>query len=398
MEKPTKLKVLFWPGWWYPSRIDPLSGIFIQRHALAVSAFCDVAVLYIVPDPGLARKRVVETTSENGLRVTRIFFRPGTRLPGLAKLADLARYYRLSRLGLRTVNEDFGPPDILHLQVNPPLGQIAYVLAHAGGTPCIFTEHWSGYFPESGAYRGFFRKLFTRLLVRKAGAVTVASRAAQNAMRRHGLENEYHVIANVVDPGRFTPEPGKSRGGKKIILHVSGFNPCKNIPGMLRAVKKLSQQRDDFELHLVGDGAARADLEALSAELGILERFVRFHGRKDEAEVAGFMRRADLFLMFSDYENSPCVIAEAFASGLPVIATRTGGIPEHVRDDNGILVAPGDEEGLARALASLLDHAGDYDAGKIRKYALRNFSPDAVGRRFHELYRRMAAAAGHHGK
>ena len=102
--------------------------------------------------------------------------------------------------------------------------------------------------------------------------------------------------------------------------------------------------------------------------------------------------------MFSDYENSPCVIAEAFASGLPVIATRTGGIPEHVHDDNGILVAPGDEEGLARALASMLDHAGEYDAVKIREYALRNFGPDAVGRRFHDLYLKVAAAARRHGK
>lgn len=392
------MKVLFWPGWWYPSRIDPLSGIFIQRHALAVAPFCEVAVLYIVPDPGLARKRVVETTSENGLRVTRIFFRPGTRVPGLAKLADLVRYYRLSRLGLRTVTKEFGAPDILHLQVNPPLGQIAFILAHAGKTPCVFTEHWSGYFPESGAYHGFFRKLFTRLLVRKARAVTVASLAAQKAMQRHGLENEYHVIANVVDTGRFAPGREKSKNGKKIVLHVSGFNPCKNVPGMLRAVKKLSQARDDFELHLVGDGAARADLEALSAQLGIRERFVRFHGRKNEAQVAGFMGRADLFLMFSDYENSPCVIAEAFASGLPVIATRTGGIPEHVHDDNGILVSPGDEAGLARAIALLLDRAGDYDAGRIREYALRNFSPDVIGRRFHELYRRVAAAEGRHEK
>jgi glycosyltransferase involved in cell wall biosynthesis len=392
------MKVLFWPGWWYPSRVDPLSGIFIQRHALAVATSCDVAVLYIVPDPGLARKRVVETTSENGLRVTRIFFRPGTRVPGLAKLADLVRYYRLSRLGLRAVSKDFGDPDILHVQVNPPLGQIAFILAHAGKTPCVFTEHWSGYFPESGAYHGLFRKIFTRLLVRKARAVTVASLAAQKAMQRHGLENEYHVIANVVDTGLFTPDREKSKNGKKIVLHVSGFNPCKNIPGMLRAVKKLSQARDDFELHLVGDGAARADLEALSAQLGIREHFVRFHGRKNEAQVAGFMRRADLFLMFSDYENSPCVIAEAFASGLPVIATRTGGIPEHVNDDNGILVAPGDEEGLARALALVLDRAGDYDAGKIREYALRNFSPDVIGRRFHELYRRVVAAAGRREK
>jgi hypothetical protein len=50
------MKVLFWPGWWYPGRSSPLSGIFVQRHAEAVSLFCDTAVLFIVPDPGLGEK------------------------------------------------------------------------------------------------------------------------------------------------------------------------------------------------------------------------------------------------------------------------------------------------------------------------------------------------------
>jgi len=393
VEKTNKLKVLFWPGWWYPSRLSPLSGVFIQRHAQAVVSFCEVAVLYITADPGLAKKHVIETASENGLRVTRIFFRPGTRVPGLAKLADLVRYYRLSRLGMQAVREDFGAPDILHVQVNPPLGLIAYLLAHTGRTPYVFSEHWSGYFPESGAYRGFFRKRFTRLLVGKARALTVVSRAAQKAMQRHGLENDFHVIANVVDLDLFTPAREKSVGGKKNILHVSGFNACKNIPGMLRAVKILSQKRDDFELHLVGDGPGRSDLEELAASLGILDRVVRFFGRKSEADVAGFMRRADFFLLFSDYENSPCVIGEAFATGIPVIATRTGGIPEHVHEGNGMLVEPGDEQGLARALDLMLEHSGDYDAKEIREYARQNFSPDVIGRSFYDLYLSMAAAA-----
>jgi glycosyltransferase involved in cell wall biosynthesis len=393
LEKQNKLKILFWPGWWYPSRVSPLSGVFIQRHAEAVTLFCDTAVLFIVPDPGLGKKFIVESAAEKNLQVTRIYFRPAPPIPLIAKLVDMASYYRLSRIGQKAIREKFGKPDIVHIHVNPPLGLIIYALTHFRKTPCVFSEHWSGYFPESGAYKGFFRKLFTKLLINKAKAVTVVSHAAQKAMLRHGLKNNYHVIANVVDTELFAPALVKNENSKKQILHVSGFNPCKNIRGILHAVKKLAAKRDDFELHIIGDGLSRRDLETMAIGLGIKDRVVHFHGKKTAYAVAGFMRQADFFLLFSDYENSPCVIAEAFAAGIPVIATRVGGIPEHVHEDNGILVDPGDEAGLSKAIDFMLDNHKNFAADKIREYALKTFRPDVVGRLFYDIYQSVAVAA-----
>jgi glycosyltransferase involved in cell wall biosynthesis len=308
----------------------------------------------------------------------------------------MANYYRLSRIGQKTIRAKFGKPDIVHIHVNPPLGLIIYALTHSRRIPYIFSEHWSGYFPESGAYRGFFRKLFTGMLIKKVKAVTVASKASQKAMLHHGLENKYHVIPNVVDTELFAPALVKNKNSNKQILHVSGFNPCKNIMGILHAVKKLSEKRNDFELHIIGDGLNRQDLETLAIELGLKDRTVHFHGKKTASAVAGFMRQADFFLLFSDYENSPCVIAEAFAAGIPVIATRVGGIPEHVNEKNGLLVDPRDEAGLLRAIDFMLDNHQKFSAEKIREYALKTFRPEIVGRLFYDIYR--SAVQHHHEK
>jgi glycosyltransferase involved in cell wall biosynthesis len=107
------------------------------------------------------------------------------------------------------------------------------------------------------------------------------------------------------------------------------------------------------------------------------------------------MRDGDGLVLFSDYENLPCVVAEAMACGLPVIATRVGGVPEQVFPGSGLLIEPRDEEGLQRAMAEMIDHAGRFDRAAIREFAEREYSLAAVGRRFLQLYR--DALAGRRG-
>jgi hypothetical protein len=76
VKKEEKMKVLFWPGWWYPNRRDPIDGIFIKKHAEAVSGFCDVSVLYIRSDPMLKDCTYEpEYREENGIPTMRIYYK-----------------------------------------------------------------------------------------------------------------------------------------------------------------------------------------------------------------------------------------------------------------------------------------------------------------------------------
>lgn len=384
------MHVLFWPGWWYPNRIDPLGGIFIKKHAEAVSRYCDVSVLYITPDPGLTdRKYDLNYSIENNLRTLRFYYKPCSSLPLISKISEFIKYVIAGSRGLRFLKETAGLPDMVHVNVNPPAGLVFLLFTRLRKIPFIFTEHWTGYLPASGRYRGFARKWLTRLFVKKARAVTTVSENLKNAMLAHKLEGRYHIVPNVVDTDLFYLSPGKNDRPrkKKRILHVSRLAPVKNIPGVLRVMKRLAGNRDDFELYLVGDGESREEFEQLAQELGILNRVVFFQGGKSVEEVAASMRESDFLLLFSQYENSPCVIVEAMACGLPVLAVNVNGIPEMVNERTGVLVGPGDEEGLLTALESMLDNCTGYDREYIRGEAVRRFSYEALGQAFLSIYK-----------
>ncbi len=383
------IHVLFWPGWWYPNRTDPLGGIFIKKHAEAVSRYCDVSVLYITPDPGLKEKKYdLNYSLENNLRTLRFYYRPCSHLPLISKISEFINYVIAGSRGLRFLKETTGSPDMIHVNVNPPAGLIFLLFTRLRKIPFIFTEHWSGYLPANGSYKGWLRKWLTRWLVKRAGAVTTVSENLKNAMLAHKLEGRYHVVPNVVDTDLFQLPTGKDDrpGKKRRILHVSGLVPVKNIPGILRVMKRLAGKRDDFEFYIVGDGEAKEELEKSASELGILNEVVFFQGGKSVEEVAACMRESDFLLLFSDYENSPCVIVEAMASGLPVLATGVGGIPELVNERTGVLVEPRDEEGLLMALESMLDNYSRYDKDYLRAEAVKRFSYEAVGKEFFNMY------------
>ena len=118
-----------------------------------------------------------------------------------------------------------------------------------------------------------------------------------------------------------------------------------------------------------------------------LEDCVIFHGKKTSAEVAEAYQQADFFVLFSNFENLPCVIVEAFASGIPVLSTAVGGIAEILSPERGILIPQGDEEALLQGMVQMLDHSSEYDREAIRQYAISTFSNDIIGRQIFEAYK-----------
>jgi glycosyltransferase involved in cell wall biosynthesis len=385
-----KLRVLFLASW-YPSRVQPLRGIFVQRHAEAVARTCRVAVLSLFADPALAPDRhEVECREDGDLLTVRIYYNTRRlRLPGAARIYKLARFWRLHHVGFAVIRERLGRPDLAHLHVIYPMGWFALWLKWFSRIPFIASEHSSTYLQEGRRLKIRNRHWLARLAVRNATHVTVVSRSLQQAMERKGLANRYTVVSNVVDTRLFFHAPAPEPGRKKRMLHVSSLHDVKNVEGILRTVRRLGQRRADFELHVVGDGPDRPRLEALAAELGINGRSVFFLGRQESAALARTMRACDFLVLFSRFESLPCVLIEAMASGLPVIATRVGGIPDHLAPEMGRLVEPGDEDGLLVAMAHMLDHGGDYSPARIQAYARSHFEYDAVAAQFCGIYRQV---------
>jgi glycosyltransferase involved in cell wall biosynthesis len=128
----------------------------------------------------------------------------------------------------------------------------------------------------------------------------------------------------------------------------------------------------------------RGEYEALARRLRL--KRVTFLGLLPKQELADRMRRAALFALGSRYENNPCVVLEAMASGLPVVATRVGGLPEVVDDGNGLLAEPENPAALARAIGEALDHLDRFDRNEIARQAHERYSLAAVGVRLSAVY------------
>ena len=384
-----RLKVLYLPRW-YPHRYDPMPGLFIERHARSVAPYCDMAVLYVHPETNKnAAKYELVRNRDNELFQLRIYYRYFQKGPAIIRqIINLCRFIRANNKGKKVMNKEFGKADLIHVNVLTRLGILAYLHKIFTGTPYVITEHWTRYLPMTDTYHGWLRKLMTRKVVKHASAVLPVTDNLGKAMRDNGLQNSnYIVIPNVVNTEMFHPKDEPVSGERKKFVHVSCFeDKQKNISGMLKVLKKLSETRQDWECHMIGEGIHYDRLVELAAKLGIKDSFVVFHGLKENEELAEMMRDAYFQVMFSRFENLPVVILESYASGVPVLSTDVGGIYEHMNEDLGKLIPSEDEEALYTELNYMLDNHDKYDRKKIREYAISHFSREVIGRLVFSLY------------
>lgn len=377
-----RLKVLFITTW-YPTNKEPVKGVFVREHAKAVRCYDDVIVLHCAMDPELKVPWRVEQELDENLTEGIPTFRVRYRRSPIPKTTYF--FYLWSGLhAFRHILAQGFHPDIIHAHVYEA-GTLAVLISKRYHIPIVITEQWSG----------FPRKLLGRLDVwrahltfRSAHTVMPVSKALQRAIEEYGIKARFQVVPNVVDTRLFhvnCSQQTKSQLQHLLIVGLLDPLHIKGVPYLLRALAQLPRQQNAWHLDIIGDGPSRAEYERLAAELGI-SRKVTFHGFKAKAEVAEFMRRADLFVLPSLWDNLPCVLIEAMASGLPIVSTLTGGIPEIVNDERiGTLVPPGDITKLSAALSRMLASLDKIDRQEIAQKA-RQYSPESVGSSIHSIY------------
>ncbi len=215
-----------------------------------------------------------------------------------------------------------------------------------------------------------------------------------------------HTIHNGIDLRMFRPgERVSGRGGRLRVLFAGVWLQQKGIYDFLEAIKILEGQRDDFEavvagspfLYKVGDALAW-QLEAEERVTGLVKSLKRARvSRVGYSEMPALYRSADVFVFPSTWEEPFGIsIVEAMASGIPVVATKVGGIPEIVREgETGRLVPPGDPQSMAEAIGQLLDSEPDRQrlGAAGRSAAESRFSIDAHVDRLLGLYNRMMSEA-----
>jgi glycosyltransferase involved in cell wall biosynthesis len=367
-----------------------MPGLFIERHARAVSAHAAVAVLYVHQDEKMwSQDMEVDKTRDKELLQIKIYYRPfRSAVPFLNSMFNLFLYLYYHHKGLKMITQEFGKPTLVHVNVLTRLGVIALLYKWISATPYIITEHWTRYLPQMDNFKGRLRKIATRLVVRKASAVMPVTENLRESMERHHLLNRnYRIIPNVVDIDMFVIRERPGHRDKKSFIHVSCFeDKQKNISGILRVLKRLSEKRTDWTCQMVGEGIHLEKLVAYAKELDLEGEYVFFHGLKENEELARHMAEADFQVLFSRFENLPVVILESYACGVPVLSTDVGGIKEHLHAGLGILIPSENENELFEQINYMLDNHAGYSKEKLRDYAFRHFSKEVIGKQLYEVY------------
>jgi glycosyltransferase involved in cell wall biosynthesis len=254
----------------------------------------------------------------------------------------------------------------------------------------VITEHFSGVAQRSLS-RIEARK--ARFAYNRAARILPVSRFLQDTIRSYGIDRPFEVVPNVVDSSVFSPADGEpTRRANRRLLFVGNLEPLhlKGFPTLLGALSRLRERREDWQLDVIGDGPERARHERSAAVLGLHEHVV-FHGRQPKPVIAQAMRDADLLVQPSRVETFGAVVAEALVSGLPIVSTSVGGIPELVEESSGRLVPPEDQDALAVALDETLEDLDDFDRGAIAAAARDRYSLEVVGERLGRIYESLLA-------
>lgn len=377
---------------WYPNRLDPMPGLFIKRHAEATALYHDVAVVYAHGlQKELLKSRFEKDISHvNGVETAKIYYQKSTSsFLFKARILNTFRYFKAVNIGIKAVSNSQKHFDLIHVHVLTRLGTWGLFYKWKKGVPFVITEHWTRYLNHSNDFNGVLRKWMTKRIVKNAAFVTTVSHDLTNAMLKHGLNNPaYKEIYNVVDSSFFDVKKTVESLSTTEFVHVSCFtDKHKNISGLLRIIKRLTNERNDFHFSLIGDGDDFQKIKNYSETLGINDSIIKFTGLLEGQKLAETMSAADALVIFSNYENMPVVINESLSLGIPVFSTDVGGISEIITKDNGRLVPKGDEDAMYRVLKSFLDKEIIFDNNMLEKKYKNAFSPNAVGLQLTDLYK-----------
>lgn len=380
MEK--ERKKILWLVSWYPNRYDLFDGDFIQRHAKAAALYDDIHVLFVKQH--LLQESEEQVFYDEGGLTEQIIYLPKKK-GTTGKVWNVIQWWQSYTTHINQLirqNNFF----LVHVHVPWKAGLLAMWLKRKYGLNYLVTEHWGIYNKtvEDNIHRQIFPVRFLlRKIYREASAFLTVSRFLGEGVNQTLIKKDYTIIPNVVETTQFCPATAKH--SRFTFLHVSNMVALKNVDGIIEAFQQfLRRTGADAQLILIGNRNDRYKKMLREIEAG--DTRILFLGEVPYNRVAKEMQKAHVLVLNSDMENSPCVIGEALCTGLPVIATHVGGIPELLSTDNSLLVPPRKNEALSCAMQKMKETYTAYEPEKIAIAAASRFSMTVVGRQLHLQY------------
>ncbi len=231
-------------------------------------------------------------------------------------------------------------------------------------------------------------KFFRNLMIRKADAITAISAYLADFAKSVNTKAKISVIPNGVDMEKF-----KLAGnpGKNTLITVSRLVPKNGVGDLIKAMKKVGDEIPGANLIIVGDGPLKESLMFKVKSLK-LESQIEFSGGVSHGETPEYLNRASVFVRPSLSEGLGSAFLEAMASGLAIIGTPVGGIPDFLKDgETGLFCKPGDADDIADKMIKLLknDELRNRLADNGRRLIQEKHSWNKVAEEFKKLYARV---------
>ncbi|CDZ23842.1 group 1 glycosyl transferase [[Clostridium] cellulosi] len=370
------MRLLIIPSW-YVTEDKPNNGIFFKEQAESLAeSGVDVVVAY--PDlrfklgmlrRGIYRDYDAEVPTYIYRKRTLTPFKERGRWPQLTKMLE-ALYDRVCR--------DIGEPDIVHLH-SCRMGIAAINLCRNHNLPLVYTEHYSGIL---GQMDDDLKYQFEKTLEACDCAIAVSEDLKARMVSK---KPDTLFIPNMVDTSSFKIIPNVEPTGEFVFGAVGNLVPVKGYDILIRAFAKAYRHMPGAKLYIAGTGEQEQALKDLITELK-LQDSVHLTGFLTRAMAPKFYNGCDCFVCSSYTETFGISLIEALSCGKPVIATRCGGPESIVNSKNGLLINPGDELSMERALIYMYRRAKSYNPFVLREDCMKRFGKSYICQRLVQLY------------
>ncbi|SHK10412.1 glycosyltransferase [Epilithonimonas mollis] len=368
------MRILFISSW-FPNRLEPTNGNFVQRHAEAVALKHDVEILHTIGNFDQEEVFISDDKVINGIRTLIIYYK-NSKNP----VQNFIRRMKAYKMGFAKMQK----PDLVHANVLHNNMFFAVYLKRKFRIPFVVSEHWTSLQKENLKRTSGNIKKIAKYIAKHADYILPVSENLKHSLRILGIKTPMKVISNVVNTDVF--EIKKTEKNKTVrFLHVSSLIPRKRPDKIIETVFKLRKSGYDVALEIGGDGDTES-LRKLVREFDA-ESYIEVFDEITYAEVAEKMQKSDCFILFSDNETQGCVILESYACGKPVIATEVGGVPEFIKPGLGVLIEKANEEQLYSSMKNFVDNTTKFeDPEVLRKFVIDNFSKESIAEQFTEVY------------
>ena len=230
-------------------------------------------------------------------------------------------------------------------------------------------------------------KIVNKFMFKHCGVIPVAlsEEVKKTVEEVYDLPSEQiPVIFNGVDLSNCKVKEDYTKKSEFKIVHIGRFMDVKNHAMILKTFAMFSKRHADAKLQLIGDGELRKDMVQLAQELGV-ENFVEFAGL--QSNVYPWLHDADIFVLPSKFEGMPMTLIEAMGTGLPIIASAVGGVPDMLTDgESAILIKPESEQLLASLEMLYYDESIRRVLGQKALQRSLAFSSETMAQSYIEIY------------